>query len=787
MYTTFFSFKGGVGRTTCMMNTALCLAKMGKTVVGIDLDLEAPGVDVFEQSRVDREDRPGMVELCNHFRAHDSFPRPEDMKEYAYEVRPSNEELDMPVYLIRAGIHEDDGYGDDVRRANLLEMLEPGARDVPRFVSRFREAVRATWRPDYVLLDLRPGLTPISLNVMKWFGQAIILVFNMSPWNIEGVVTAYKDCIKFPQELHGMGRNIRLVISPVAHYTKRSEQYKLKKREIQRRMQQAFARHGLGSEPVSIPFNEDLTMKDTLIVELDSDDDTALAYQQAASLVVAQNPEDVSNKIRMALAADNNVERRQALEKLANSHRNSFEVRYAYGKFLLEEGHPLAEDVLLSAAVRAREDMEQKAKDSPARRNKKGTYGHAGCEIEYARALLSIGKKEKDEQKLLKSIESCKRALAINDKKFDAHRIWAQASIAIAGLQEQDCKADDTWNSCGYATAKACENAHRDGEQEGRLRQPCPYWLMQADEQYEHAISLDEDNADLLCLRGQVQDVLARFEVRSSKEQANLVRKANKYYETSIRKKHNNPDANYRLGRNLYRLSQERLGIQHIEQAAAQDPHHAEAQSEVGRRSLIGSMTAQDRDSVLEQLDDACTRFEQATNENNLSKAYYYWGLAQVARAAFVKEPQEQWDALVTAWSRFAEATSIQRDFKEAYFYWGVSMFLAAAARRDEWKGMTAEHTRQSFYKLEWAIALHWWDETQGRFYFDPEEIDAINESPFTYAICLEKMLKIGEDIAGWWLRLWEHPDALEDVTCKEEHEQYIYSVIERCVEGLDS
>jgi hypothetical protein len=47
-YTVFFSFKGGVGRTSALMNVALYLARRKKRVLIIDLDLHAPGVDIFD-------------------------------------------------------------------------------------------------------------------------------------------------------------------------------------------------------------------------------------------------------------------------------------------------------------------------------------------------------------------------------------------------------------------------------------------------------------------------------------------------------------------------------------------------------------------------------------------------------------------------------------------------------------------------------------------------------------------------------------------------------------------
>jgi len=44
---TFYSYKGGVGRSMSLANTAVLLAKWGYKTLIVDWDLEAPGLEHF--------------------------------------------------------------------------------------------------------------------------------------------------------------------------------------------------------------------------------------------------------------------------------------------------------------------------------------------------------------------------------------------------------------------------------------------------------------------------------------------------------------------------------------------------------------------------------------------------------------------------------------------------------------------------------------------------------------------------------------------------------------------
>ncbi|MGH3262741.1 MAG: KGGVGR-motif variant AAA ATPase, partial [Trebonia sp.] len=80
---TFYSYKGGTGRTMALANVAWIIANSGKRVLVVDWDLESPGLHKFfepflEESKVSAT--PGVIELINDYanEALNREPRPDD-------------------------------------------------------------------------------------------------------------------------------------------------------------------------------------------------------------------------------------------------------------------------------------------------------------------------------------------------------------------------------------------------------------------------------------------------------------------------------------------------------------------------------------------------------------------------------------------------------------------------------------------------------------------------------------------------------------------------------------
>lgn len=67
---TFYSYKGGVGRSMALANVAVLLARWGSKVLVVDWDLEAPGIERYFDEMVPGchekvEEKRGIVDIAD--------------------------------------------------------------------------------------------------------------------------------------------------------------------------------------------------------------------------------------------------------------------------------------------------------------------------------------------------------------------------------------------------------------------------------------------------------------------------------------------------------------------------------------------------------------------------------------------------------------------------------------------------------------------------------------------------------------------------------------------------
>src|SRR5438128_1127405 len=102
--TTFYSFKGGVGRTQALVNVAVDLAQRGRRVLVVDFDLEAPGIDTYPLPKP-IEPPIGLVEFVTEYVRTGEVP---DASRYMYEC-PSIGEKGGRLWVMPAG-YQDETY-----------------------------------------------------------------------------------------------------------------------------------------------------------------------------------------------------------------------------------------------------------------------------------------------------------------------------------------------------------------------------------------------------------------------------------------------------------------------------------------------------------------------------------------------------------------------------------------------------------------------------------------------------------------------------------------------------
>jgi cellulose biosynthesis protein BcsQ len=191
-WVTFYSYKGGVGRTMALANVAAMLAKEGRRVLLIDFDLEAPGLDAFEDLGC-AKGHPGVVEYAAEYLATGKAPPiasfvrecvPVSTRPVVRECVPASIHLRGKLWLMPSG-KKDQQYNRDRARINWAELYDK--YDGERFIENWKADVEKTYAPDYVLIDSRTGLTDVGGICTLHLPQLVVLLYSLNDQNIYGI------------------------------------------------------------------------------------------------------------------------------------------------------------------------------------------------------------------------------------------------------------------------------------------------------------------------------------------------------------------------------------------------------------------------------------------------------------------------------------------------------------------------------------------------------------------------------------------------------------------------
>jgi tetratricopeptide (TPR) repeat protein len=195
---TFYSYKGGTGRTMALANAACLLAAAGHRVLAVDWDLEAPGLHRYLHPFLvdpDLSTTPGLIDLVWDYAAAASRKNISDSSSFdplsladpAHVAIRTNFFVEGPgerghLDFIGAGT-QNSAYADRVRNFDWSAMFTrlSGAAFVARFGERCREAY------DFTLIDSRTGIADTAGIATIALPDRIVLCFTPNRQSVLGI------------------------------------------------------------------------------------------------------------------------------------------------------------------------------------------------------------------------------------------------------------------------------------------------------------------------------------------------------------------------------------------------------------------------------------------------------------------------------------------------------------------------------------------------------------------------------------------------------------------------
>src|SRR5262245_21854437 len=244
---TFYSYKGGTGRSMAVANVAWILASSGKRVLTVDWDLEAPGLHRYYTPFLSDKDltgSEGLIDLLIEFRDatatghagagddnwHEAYA---DISAYVVSL-----DWDFPrggtLDLLPAG-RQGASYSARVNSFDWEEFYERRGGGV--FLEAIKEKMRADY--DYVLIDSRTGVSDTSGICTVQMPDAVVVCFTLNNQSVKGGAAVAHSI--YEQRLR-KGRDI--AIFPVPMRVEPFEKNKLdRRREYAKEMFKLFPSH----------------------------------------------------------------------------------------------------------------------------------------------------------------------------------------------------------------------------------------------------------------------------------------------------------------------------------------------------------------------------------------------------------------------------------------------------------------------------------------------------------------------------------------------------------------
>ena len=276
MIVTFYSYKGGVGRSMAMANVADILAHRGARVLMIDFDLEAPGLEqYFEVPQESARAHEGLIDLLSSFKEalavgggrRDDFRDVERFVLPIYKKLPGGGSLDLMPAGKREGA-DLDRYATAVRSFDWQDFYFNWEGEL--FFEWLREELTAT-RYDLVLVDSRTGVTEMGGICSYQLADQIVMLCAANRQNVRGTRNVAEDFTSPLVMARRQDRPLGLVIVPARIEQRDPELLRTFlddfERTFKKFMPERLSGAALSSEALMIPYQPEFAFDERVVTD----------------------------------------------------------------------------------------------------------------------------------------------------------------------------------------------------------------------------------------------------------------------------------------------------------------------------------------------------------------------------------------------------------------------------------------------------------------------------------------------------------------------------------------
>ena len=186
---TFYSYKGGVGRTLALSHVAKYLALLGQRVFAIDLDLEAPGLQYKWRSRP-QAPAGGLVDLMSVALRDGAFPK--DINPYTAIINSESDKgsrLGGQIQIMPAGSAPGPDYWKTLTSLRWERLFFSSNYEASPGIALFldlKQKIQQDLRPDFLLIDARTGITEIGELAISAMADDLVCFVAFNDESLEG-------------------------------------------------------------------------------------------------------------------------------------------------------------------------------------------------------------------------------------------------------------------------------------------------------------------------------------------------------------------------------------------------------------------------------------------------------------------------------------------------------------------------------------------------------------------------------------------------------------------------